>query len=121
MNALEFSKKTFSQLDLPNLLINIWDYAFCHCSICSQYQKWCTQVAKEKWQPDFVDFGYVITNIKRQNKSFIILVQFLQQTEIKFMSLLENIGLYNKEIILFFLYKYFVIFLVTKSFFFMLF
>ena len=73
MNALEFSKKTFSQLDLPNLLINIWDYAFCHCSICSQYQKWCTQVAKEKWQPDFVDFGYVITNIKRQNKSFIIL------------------------------------------------
>ena len=33
MNTLKFSKKTFAQLDLPNLLINIWDYAFCHCSI----------------------------------------------------------------------------------------
>ena len=73
MTTLKFSKQTFNQLDLPNLPINIWDYASCGCVICSQYQKWCVEVSKTKWSPDFIDFDYVIiliTNLKRQNKNF---------------------------------------------------
>ena len=40
--------ESFKRLDLPNLLINIWSYADKpNCPMCSQYQKWCIQAAKE--------------------------------------------------------------------------
>ena len=51
MNAgdLKFSLNSFRQLDLPNLLINVWDYGDKpNCPICKQYQKWCISAAKEK-------------------------------------------------------------------------
>ena len=51
MNAgdLKVSLNSFRQLDLPNLLINVWDYADKpNCPVCKQYQKWCICAAKEK-------------------------------------------------------------------------
>ena len=42
-HEMKFSLATLRQLDLPNLLIDIWFYAdspHCHnCSICQQYLK----------------------------------------------------------------------------------
>ena len=47
---LKFSLNSFRRLDLPNLLLNIWDYSdFEHrnCSICKQYKNWGIPAAKE--------------------------------------------------------------------------
>ena len=46
---LKFSSVTFSRLDLPNFLINIWEYndeRHKNCPICKQYKEWCIQVVK---------------------------------------------------------------------------
>ena len=59
---LKLSSNSFRQLDLPNLLINIWDYAYKpNCPICKQYRKWCITAAKEQWGNLFIDFDFVIT------------------------------------------------------------
>ena len=38
--------------------------------IVNQYQKWCVELAKERWLPQFFDFEYVIKILKEKNKSF---------------------------------------------------
>ena len=73
VNDLKFSLYSFRQLDLPNLLINIWDYAdkrHDDCPICKQYSKCCVIAAKEKWSSNFIDFDFVINNLKKQNKKW---------------------------------------------------
>ena len=49
MTELKFSLDSFRQLDLPELLISIWDYAY-HikekgCIVCQTYQSWCIVAA----------------------------------------------------------------------------
>ena len=71
LSAMKLSKPNFELLDLPNLLINIWDYndqMHANFPLCKQYEKWCTEVAKRHWQSGFFDFDYVISNIRQQNK-----------------------------------------------------
>ena len=73
MNAgdLKFSLNSFRQLDLPNLLINVWDYVNKpNCPICKQYQKWCISAAKEKWKDSYIEFDFVIGCLKKQNKNW---------------------------------------------------
>lgn len=68
---LKLSKSNFQCLELPDLLINILRYnnkSKLNCLICIQYEKWCQEVAKSKWQPEFLDFKYDISNIRQQNK-----------------------------------------------------
>ena len=68
---LKFSLNSFRQLDLPNLLINIWDYADKpNCPICKQYQKWCITAANEQWEKGFIDFDFAINTLKKQNKNW---------------------------------------------------
>ena len=55
------------------MLVNIWDYneeRNSNCPICNQYEKRCIEVAKSKWQAEFKDFDFVISNIKPRNKQF---------------------------------------------------
>ena len=52
MTDLKFSLDTFCQLDLRNLIINIWYYAY-HinekgCIVCQTYQGWCIVAVREK-------------------------------------------------------------------------
>ena len=68
-----FSLDSFRQLDLPNLLINIWSYSdpdHADCSICKQYKIWCITAAKEQWCDFFYDFHKVLTNLTTQNKKW---------------------------------------------------
>ena len=69
MNEMKFLLSTSRQLDLPNLLIDVWSYSEgCNtkdCLICPQYLEWSIQAAKEKWSPDFKDFNYIIDNLKK--------------------------------------------------------
>ena len=68
---LKFSLNSFRQLDLPNLLINIWDYANKpDCPICKQYLKWCITAAKEQWENAFINFDFVINALKKQNRNW---------------------------------------------------
>ena len=71
---LRLSKENFEHLDIPNLLTNIWEYNdeshnnHTDCSICKQYEQWCIEVAKSKWQDEFKSFAFVIAQIRTQNK-----------------------------------------------------
>ena len=68
---MKFSKSDFLNLDFPDLLLNILCFADCKdCKYCNQYSKWCVEAAEEPCQPDFLDFQYVIKNLKNQNKTF---------------------------------------------------
>ena len=73
-SKLKFSKRDFQLLDVSNLLINIWEYnergRKNQCLVCIQYEKWCIEVAQEKWKAIYLDFEYVIKNLQKQNKSF---------------------------------------------------
>ena len=62
---------SFRQLDLPDLLINVWCYTECPNSpVPKQCSKWCVSAAKRKWSPNFIDFDFVIDNIKKRNKNW---------------------------------------------------
>ena len=51
---MKFSKSDFLNLDLPDLLLDIWCYAdYLNDQIINQYYKWCVEAAEEQWQPDF--------------------------------------------------------------------
>ena len=53
------------------MLINIWEYTDKpNDPILIQYEKWCIEVAKQKWQPQFKKFDYAIGNLKERNKKF---------------------------------------------------
>ena len=46
---MPLEEKNYLHLDLPNLFINIWEYADKpNYPILIQYQKWCIEVAKQK-------------------------------------------------------------------------
>ena len=68
---MKFSKSDFLNLHLPDLLLNVWCYAnYLNDQIINLYCKWCLEVAEEQWQPDFLNFQYVIQNLKKKNKKF---------------------------------------------------
>ena len=65
---LKFSLDSFRQLDLSDLLINIWLYSF-HShqdsSICKQHKERCIIAAKEKWSGFYHDFDEILNAIVR--------------------------------------------------------
>ena len=68
---MKLSLANFEFLDLPNVLINIWEYhdlTHKNCPVCKQYKEWCIKVAKTQWQNDYMDFDFVIENIRKQNR-----------------------------------------------------
>ena len=68
---MKFSKSDVEELDLPDFLINVWSYAdYLTDPIINQYQKWCVELAEDRWQPQFLNFEYVIKNLKIMNKKF---------------------------------------------------
>ena len=68
---MKFSKSDFAELDFPDLFINFWSYAgYMNDPIVNHCQKWCFKLAKERWLPQFLDFEYVIKNLKEKNKNF---------------------------------------------------
>ena len=70
------SKENFMWLDLPNLLIDIWEYndeEHNNCRICKKYKEWCIKAARSQWKPKFKSFAFVISQIQIQNKTFLTL------------------------------------------------
>ena len=87
MSEKNFSLSTFRQLDLPDLLIDVWSYSeLCNtksCSICPQYLEWSIQAAKQKWSLDFKDFNYIIDNLKKRNKNWFDVSKLSPETKDK--------------------------------------
>ena len=76
---MKFSLEAFSPLDLPEFSINIWEYhdeKYKNCSICRQYQKWCIEAGECKWKDIYMDFDYVIENIRIENKKLFSFGKF---------------------------------------------
>ena len=77
-SQLKFSQQSFPEPELPDLLHNIWCYTNRpNDPTCIQYQKWWVQEAKEDWQSYYKDFGHVIEKLKKQDKKFYNLEEFL--------------------------------------------
>ena len=50
--ALKYKYEDLFQLDIPNLMLNIWCYSDEHglgCSLCTTYKKYCINALKKKW------------------------------------------------------------------------
>ena len=68
---MKFSKNDFENLDLRDLLINIWNYSeYLKDPVLNQYCQWCVEVAKERWQPSFKNLQIIINNLRKKNKKF---------------------------------------------------
>ena len=56
---MKLSLANFEFLDLPNLLINIWEYndeTHKNCPVCKQYEEWSIKVAKTQWPKQLYGF-----------------------------------------------------------------
>ena len=68
---MKISKNDFLEFDFPYLLINIWSYSeYLTDPVLNQYCQWCVEVAKERWQPSFKNFQFVINNLRKRNRKF---------------------------------------------------
>ena len=87
MSELKFSLNSFRELDLLELLINVWCYAD-HvnnkdeiCNICETYMEYCVIAAIEKWSEFYIDFDLVINNSKKHNANWVNFSKFSTQTK----------------------------------------
>ena len=61
------TKEIFEQLDLPDLLLNIWSNADkLHLPILHQYTKWNIEIARSKWKNEYQTFDTIIEKIKKR-------------------------------------------------------
>ena len=71
--TLKFKLENFEELDIPDLMINIW----CHseinksCPILKQYKDWCITALKKKWIKEYIDFDFVVEKLSQRDKNFI--------------------------------------------------
>ena len=61
------TKEIFEQLDLPDLLLNIWSNADkLHLPILHQYAKCNIEIARSKWKNEYQAFDTIIEKIKKR-------------------------------------------------------
>ena len=109
-------RETFSYLDLPNLLLNIWDYGKCdpQNEIINRYLHWNIEFAFAKWQLDFLYFHETIERIY-QNDSAINLGIYSSAARDEILKLLVKkkciLNIYNTmyfKVILTYIYNLFL-------------
>ena len=73
--SLKFFQELFDLLDIPDLLINIWDCAD-HAyhekkkCPCKKYLEFCEEATAKKWSNSYVNFAWIIRNLKLYNRCF---------------------------------------------------
>ena len=62
---MSLTKENVSYLDLPDLLLNIWDYGgSCpNDEIINQYLNWYIELAKKQWKDGYHNFNDTIEKI----------------------------------------------------------
>ena len=92
---LKFSKELFLELDLADLLINIWSYVdYLHDFVINQYCQYCIECSYEKLDEDYLDFHFIIKIILDRNTTFFDFGEISNNE--------KNIIYCNKKVILFF-------------------
>ena len=87
MSQLKFSIESFRELDLPELLINIWSYAnhiinkHDSCEICEIYIEYCITTVKGKWSGFYIDFDFNINNLRKRNRNWVDFGKFSTETK----------------------------------------
>ena len=93
--ALRSNIEDFMKLDTPNLLINIWSYSEhfneTNCRVCGINRKYCIQIVKRRWKPEWGFFNKVIKNIKNNNEDFIDLSTYSSRNRYKIIADLKKI------------------------------
>ena len=70
------TKQIFEQLDLLDLLLNIWSNGDkLHLPILHQYTKWNMEIARSKWKDGYQNFDTIIEKILKNLIYYLILKQ----------------------------------------------
>ena len=66
------SKSEFAELDLPDFLLNIWDYSdnVVRDPVVSLYCESCVELARQRWCLSYKHLQFVINNLRKRNKQF---------------------------------------------------
>ena len=60
---------------LVQLLKQIWNFNThsdkYKCADCLAFEEWCIDFAKTKWEPNFIDFYFIIRKIRETDRTFI--------------------------------------------------
>lgn len=80
------SKSEFAELDLPDLLLNIWEYSdnVGRDPVISLYCESCVELARQRWCLSYKNFQFVINSLRKKTNNFTILVKFLVQIKTLF-------------------------------------
>ena len=66
-----FTKEDFMELDVPNLVINIWNFSNHEkCEQCFLYMNYNINALKEKWSEQYIDFDFLINVLNKRDKNF---------------------------------------------------
>ena len=71
-------------LHTGDLLINIWSYSYnlknvCkkNCQFCNIYRKYCCDILKRRWNPEWGNYDYVMDKIfENDDENFINLAEY---------------------------------------------
>ena len=62
---MKFKFDDFKELDIPNLMINVWSYSETiknkkGCVVSEKYRSWCIRALHEKWLDSYIDINFVV-------------------------------------------------------------
>ena len=70
---LKYKYEDLFQLDIPNLMLNIWCYSDEHgvgCNICTAYKSYCVKALKTKWDNEqFKNVDEIIQKLKKETQN----------------------------------------------------
>ena len=71
---LKFKYKYFEDLDLPTLMMKIWNYSNMHnykdCIVPATYRNWCITVLKQRCEDTYLNFGYVVEKLCQRDEEW---------------------------------------------------
>ena len=64
---LIYQQKDFGELDLPALIMKIWNYShmqnYKYCIVPATYRTWCIDELKKKWKDTYLDFNLFVEKL----------------------------------------------------------
>ena len=77
---LKYKYEDLFQLDVPNLMLNIWCYSDKHgvgCNICTTYKSYCVKALKKKWDNEqFKNVDEIIQKPKKETQNGAICPEY---------------------------------------------
>ena len=91
---LRFNYEDFDEMDIPNLMVNIWHYSDMHqekyCVICSTYRNCCVTALKKTWKDRYINFDFVVEKLCQRDKKWEDVSKITVENMSKFYRLIEG-------------------------------